>query len=511
MDSKKRIIVNTGAQYIKAIINICLALYSTRLILDALDIDDYGIYSAVASVVSILGYLTNALVITTQRYLSFYLGKGQKEYVNKVFVNSLLIHIAICLLFGIILFALKYIMVNMLLNIPPDRLVAAEHVYSVVVLMLILTILTTPFKALLVANENIVYIAVVEVFDGILKLALALTLMVTSSDKLEFYAIGLFLILMINFLAFSLYCLAKYQECHINFRENTLDLACIKQLTGFAGWTTFGTLAGMCQIQGLAIIINRFFGTAMNAAFGIAQQVNGAVRFVSTSVINAMNPQIMKAEGNGNRKRMLVLASQESKFSAALMIIISVPIMVEMETLLSFWLKTVPEYSVLFCRAFMIAFIIDQLTLGLHAANQATGQIKVYTIWTTIPKILIVPIAWGLFRMGLSTFATMCIYVGVEVIVAAFRIPYMKQLAGLNILEYISSVIIPLVPLSIIVFVTCVLFSRLFGFNYGFLLSTSLSAACGIIAFWVFTLNHAEKEFIRTIVKSRFVHENNSK
>jgi len=503
MNSANRIIINTGAQYIKAIINICLSLYSTRLILDALDIRDFGIYSVVAGVVGILGYLTNALVVTTQRYLSYYNGAKNIEYVKKIFANSLFLHIFISLLFGIILLSLEYILINKFLNIEHTRLNAAGYVYFITVFMLIITLITTPFKALLIANENIVYISVVEICDGFLKLALALTLMNICYDKLIFYSLGMFIILIIDFSAYTVYCFTKYQESRINIHTNPIDINCIKQITGFAGWTTFGMLAGVCQIQGVAIVINKFFGTTMNAAFGISQQVNGAVRFVSTSIINAMNPQIMKAEGNGDRYEMLNLAGKESKFSSALMILISVPIMIEMNDILAFWLKEVPEYSVMFCRAIMIAFIIDQLTLGLHAANQATGRIETYTILTTIPKILIVPIMWMVLKCGFPIYIAMLFYIGIEFVVAVFRIPYMKISAGLNISKYIKNVILPLIPLCIATSCICLLFVYKFDFKYRFFLSSICSVGFGIIALWFFTLTKTERNYIKYLINSK--------
>lgn len=239
-------------------------------------------------------------------------------------------------------------MVGSFLNIAADRVNAALAVYYVTILMLVMTIGSTPFKALLIAHENIVYISVVEVIDGVLKLALAIVLMNLDVDKLIFYSIMMLVILSLNFMAYFGYCKIKYEESRIAFKRNIIDKQCMGQIVGFAGWTTFGMLAGLSQTQGTAIILNKVFGTIMNASFGIASQVNGAIRFVSTSILNAMNPQIMKAEGQGDRHEMLSLAGKESKFSSALMIIISIPLMYEMPSILAFWLKTVPPNTEVF-------------------------------------------------------------------------------------------------------------------------------------------------------------------
>ena len=503
MDSKKIIIANIIAQYTKSIVNICLSLYSTRLVLNALDISDYGIYSLVAGVVGIFGYLANSLVVTTQRYISFYHGAGDIAQVKKFFANSIFIHFVICILFAAILFTIGNYVICHFLNIAAERKEAALIVYFVTTLMLIMTIATTPFKALLVAHENIIYISIIEICDGVLKLCLALTLISVDTDKLVFYSLMMLCILTINFLAFSLYCFFKYEESRIRLRNDTLDKQCIRQITGFAGWTTFGMLAGLSQTQGTAIILNKSFGTTMNAAFGIASQVNGAIRFVSTSILNAMNPQIMKAEGANDRAGMLKLAGKESKFSTALMILISMPLIFEMPDILSLWLKEVPAYSAMFCRALMIAFIVDQLTLGLHAANQATGHIKVYTICTTLPKILLIPIMWAIISMGYPITTAMAFYVGIELLVAIFRIPYMKYSAGLDIWSYVNDVLKPLIPLIMFTVFACYMTTCCLHFPFRFVITGIVSVSVSMGCIWRFTLTDSERSYVKTLLPKK--------
>lgn len=501
MDAKKRIITNTIAQYTKSIINICLSLYSTRLILEALNISDYGIYSVVAGVVGMFGYLANSLVVTTQRYISYYYGADDKLYVRKIFANSVFVHIMICIIFCAILLPIGNYLIGSFLNIEQGRVNAAIVVYYVTVLMLIMTIGSTPFKALLIAHENIVYISIVEIIDGILKLGLAIILTILNVDKLIFYAIMMFGILSLNFIAYLAYCKVKYEESKITFKRSIIDKECMKQLVGFAGWTTFGMLAGLSQTQGTAIILNKVYGTIMNASFGIASQVNGAIRFVSTSILNAMNPQIMKAEGEGNRTEMLTLAGKESKFSSALMIIISVPLIYELPSILSFWLKTVPQNTELFCRALMIAFIIDQMTLGLHAANQAMGKIKFYTIATTVPKILLIPIMWIALKIDRTINIAMACYIVIELLVALFRLPYMKYTAGLNIRRYSQEVILPLIPLCISECIVCHLSISLLNLPFRFLITGVISVLASCITIWHFTLTEAERNYFLKLIK----------
>lgn len=503
MDSKKRIIANTIAQYTKSIINICLSLYSTRLILDALNISDYGVYSVVAGIVGMFGYLANSLVVTTQRYISYYYGAGNKEYVKKVFANSVLVHIAICAIFCAILFPIGNYVIGGFLNIASNRINAALIVYYVTILMLVITIGSTPFKALLIAHENIVYISVIEIIDGILKLFLAIVLTLLDVDKLIFYAIMMLVILSLNFIAYYGYCKIKYKESRIAIKRSIIDKQCMGQIVGFAGWTTFGMLAGLSQTQGTAIILNKIYGTIMNASFGIASQVNGSVRFVSTSILNAMNPQIMKAEGQGYRQEMLALAGKESKFSSALMILISVPLMYEMPSILSFWLKTVPQNTEVFCCALMIAFIIDQMTLGLHAANQAMGKIKFYTIATTLPKILLIPIMWIALKAGGTIIIAMTCYIVIELLVALFRLPYMHYSAGLNIRHYFKDVILPLVPLGIVECIVCYVITNILQIPFRFLITGIISLLASGTTIWFFTFTESERNYFIKLIRRK--------
>lgn len=504
MKPVKRIIVNTVAQYTKSIINIGFSLYSTRLILDALSVNDYGIYALVLGITGILGYLTNAFIVTTQRYLSVYIGKGDYFYVKKLFGNSLLIHVIMGVSFFIILALLEDVLINHYLEIEPTRRHAAGVVYFVMAGMLFFSIVSSPFKALLVTHENIVYISIVEVIDGFLKLLLALCLVVMDTDKLIAYSIGMGVILVANFLAFAIYVLMFYPESRVGlFGWEQRDKGCVRQLLSFAGWTTYSMVASICQTQGTSIVLNKFFGTAMNAAYGVGMQVYGAVRFVSTSVLNAMNPQLMKQEGRGNREEMLVLAGKESKFSTALMMIVAIPLMVEMNSILSFWLKEVPEYTSLFCSGLLIAFLLDQLTLGLHAANQATGKIKWYTIIMSTPKILYIPLSIATLALGGSVTYVMAIYVTIELIMALFRIPFMKYLVNLNMKKYAKEVLLPLIPLCVIVTSGSLLISRYINMQYGFLVVVCVGMLIGVFAMWFFCLNKGERQYVENFIKGR--------
>ncbi len=506
MDPAKRIIVNTFAQFIKAISNIGLALYSTRIVLSALTASDFGIYSVIAGVVGMLGFITNTLVATTQRYLSFYNGQNNTDYVKRLFTNSLFIHIILGGCVYLILHLLRDVVIDEFLVIAPWRILAAKEVYDMVVLIFIISILSSPFKAVLIARENIVYISIVEILEGFFKLALAFLLFSLPGDRLILYARGLTIILSISFVAYVFYSYSRYKECTFNFKKFPLDSECTKQLLGFAGWTTYGMFAGVLRNQGMAVILNHFWGTIVNAAYGIASQVYGAVSFFSSSLLNAMNPQIVKAEGSKNRERMVDLACKESKFSTTLMIVISVPIMIEMPQIVDFWLKEVPDNTVLFCRSILLAFLLDQTTLGLHSAIQAIGKLKAYSLIMFTPKILYLPVMAVLLHLKASLTAIMFLYVVVEGVVAIMRIPFSKYAIGINIRGFFNSVIIPVVPLAMITTVSGVILSHLLQFPYSFIITIMATGFISLVVAWIFTLDDKEQAYVKGLLYRKKAH-----
>ena len=319
MNPAKRIIVNTSVQYVKAVITTCLSLYSTRLILDALSINDFGIYSVIVGIVAMLGFITNALIVTTQRYLSVHMGKEDTAFMHKLFTNSLFIHLLFGILISLILISIEGLLFEHVLNIDDARKPTAEVVYVIAVIMLFISILTAPFKALFIAHENIIYIVSVEIADSIIKLLLAIGLAHVTFDKLLVYSWMMALIVCLNFLAFCIYGVLRFKECSILIRKRDIDMQHIRNLTGFAGWTTYGMACVAARNQGTGVVLNHFFGTVVNAAYGIAFQINGAIVFLVVSIQNAMNPQLMQAEGSGNHEKMLAMKKfrKEQPCSAA--------------------------------------------------------------------------------------------------------------------------------------------------------------------------------------------------
>ena len=258
MNSNKRVAVNTVVQYCRTAVNACMSLYIVRVVLHVLGQEDYGIYSLVGGIVAMMGFVTNAMIVTTQRHLSYTYGKAQKGDARILFSNSMLLHLAISGILVLALLLLRNPIFSHYLVIAPQRLDVARMVYVLSVAMLFLSFMTAPFKALFIARENIVYMSIVDVFDCFLKLLFALLLSRVEADKLLTYACMMLVVYLVQWLAFSMYAIIRFDECRPRMFFADRNWGCIRRLMSFAGWTTYGTTAIVLRNQGFAVILNHF-------------------------------------------------------------------------------------------------------------------------------------------------------------------------------------------------------------------------------------------------------------
>ena len=503
MSPAKRIVVNTLAQHTRAIINTCLSLYSTRLVLQALGQSDYGIYSLVAGVVTMLAFLTGALVITTQRQLSFYHGRGNIEDVKGMFSSSLLLHIIIGAAIAVILLIITPFLFSGFLDIDPTRIPTARGVYFMAVLSLAIAFFTAPFKALFIAREEIVYISIVEVIDGIMKLAFALSLPFITYDLLMAYACAIAGIQTFNFLALSLWAVTHFKESTLLPKLGLVRRCYLKELTGFATWTVYSTGCVMGRTQGVAIILNRFFGTIVNSAYGISQQVYHSIAFISQAVTNAMSPQIVKAESIGDRQRMFHLAELSSKYNFLLLSTVVIPLAFEMPEVLTLWLHEVPPYTVTICRFIILTSLCDQITIGLGTANQAIGRIRNYSLVVNTIKVLTLPGFWLCLHLGYGIGQAMWVYFGFEVLCAMMRLPFLKFTAGLSIRHFINHVFARVTLPLIFTISACWMMVTYVNLPLRFLFTGIVSVVVVGITCWLLALEDAERHAVLQMIKKK--------
>jgi O-antigen/teichoic acid export membrane protein len=498
MKPSNRIIVNTLAQYGRTIINMVLSLYSSRLVLEYLGVDDYGIYALVAGVVSMLSFLTNSLVSSTQRFLSVHQGKGNIDKLRELFGNSLIIHIFAGLIISIVLACLTPFLFDGFLNIPESKTSVAKILYIQVVIMVYVSFITSPFRALLVSHENIVYTSIIDTIDGVLKVIFVL-LLPLFANKLLTYGWLMFFIRIFDLLAFTIYCFFKYEECILP-KFKYFNLSYLKELSSFTGWVMYSSGVIAVRTQGMAIVLNKMFGTVINAAYGIGGQIAGLISFVSSSFNAAIAPQLMASTGSGDRKRMWVLAEIECKFSFLLLAMLGIPTMFEMQSLLEIWLVDVPENTKMFGCMFLAMTIIDMLSSGLGTVNRALGKIGKYTLMTFTPKLLIFPICLLGLHFGMSLIWVCIIMVAVETLSMLLRIYYMRNISDFSAMAFCKSVIFRSLPPVIISGLVCWLIFYMIDFNLRFLLTYIIAIPIFILSTYFISLSEMEKNFVNNIV-----------
>lgn len=504
MRPHNRIITNTFAQYFRTFVNVIISLYTVRLVLSALGEVDYGLYILVAGVAAMLSFLINSLTATTQRFVCYHQGKSDLNTLKDVFSNSVILHFLVGLLLVFVLQVISPFLFDGFLNVPIDRLFAVKCVYVTIVVSLFFSFITAPFKALLISHENIVYISIVEIFDCFLKLALVLILINVSYDKLIFYSIIMLGRHFVFFLLLSLFCFFKYEECILPSIAR-IKMSYLKEMVSFAGWSIYGTGCILARQQGIAIVLNKFYGASMNAAYGIGFQIAGHTSFLSTSLSNAISPQIIKAEGAGDRKKSLELSCTSCKMMFFLLTTLCIPCIFEIDSILNWWLKVVPANASLFCIMVLLAHLCDSLTLGLSHVNQAVGKIKLYNICSNTPKLLTLPIILILSKKGTPLFLSVCFYVGIEFLCAIIRLIVVHYTTGLKISVFFSSVIKKeVVPIFIFVSV-CGGFTNCFSFSYRFVFTFLLCIPIYMIAVYFCGLSIKEKELLSNLIKRIFI------
>lgn len=500
MRSSSRVVANTLVQYLRTVISVIITLYTSRIVLANLGVDDFGIYSLIGGVVSMLAFIQTNLANTTQRFLSYYRGRGEIEGVIGIFNNSICTQLFIAVILCGLLAICSDAVFTYVVNISPDRLPAARIVYWLMIGSLFINLQSTPYLATLISRENIVYSSIVQIIDSVLKIPVAVSLVWISEDKLEWYSFMLFGIVILNFSLYYLYCTRHYKECG-QFRFSSFDKKICKALFSFMGWNVYGTGCIVARTQGTAVLLNNFFGTAINAAYGIANQLSGQLSFVSTSLTTAINPQIIKSEGAGNRQRMFWLAEISCKYAFLLFSIISIPAVIYMPTILELWLKNVPEHTVMFCIFMVISAQIDLSTSNLNTANQAIGNVKPYNLWINTIKALTIVAVFFVLWCGLSPTAAMIGYVSVEALCSIARLLFFRAQYSISIRAYIRNVFLKVLPTMVVNAAVCLYVSQYLP-GLLFLVTGCISIIVTSSVTYLFGLKQEERTILVGLYKS---------
>ena len=406
------------------LVSLVVSLYTARVVIKVLGIDDYGIYNIVGGIIVLLSFVNNALMNATQRYISYEIGQDNKKGVNKVMCMSLQCHLLYALVFLLFSSTIGFWFVCTKLNIPVERMDAAYVVYLVSVLTFIISIFQAPYNAAIVAHERMSFYAFVSIFDVMFKLGIVYVLLVVVGDKLIIYSLLILLVTLSSLMLAIIYC---YKKLEFSRPQIVKDKQLFKQFFGFTGWSMYNGCSYIGAQQGGNILINIYNGVAANGAFAIANQTTVIYGFVS-NFQNAFNPQIVKSYSSGQYKEMFSLINRASYFSYYIFLIIAIPMILEMDYIMQLWLGEVPEYAANFCRLLIIYFLVDSFEAPLWMLIGATGRMKLYSVWQGTITLLNIPLSWMLLESGFSIYCVFIVRVFINVVTAFIRPFILKRL-----------------------------------------------------------------------------------
>lgn len=438
-ENNKRIAKNTLYMYFRMGITLLISLFTARVVLNALGVNDYGLYNVVGGFIGILGYLNMLLSQSSSRFITFGLGKGDIANLKKTFSACMTIHLIISIITLILGETIGLWFVNNKLMIDPGRLNVANYIYQLSLFNAVLNIMQTPFQGCITAHEKMSIYAYMSIFDVVMKLLIIYLLLCFNGDKLILYSTFYFSVSIITFIIYRIYCLKKFEECNMKLRY---DKKLYQEIFRYIGWNTLGSFAFMANNQGITVLLNMFFGTFVNAARGIAMNLcNYINQFVSGFQI-AANPQIIKYYAQGDTRQMNTLIKENAKYSSYLILIIGIPIFIETESILMLWLGQVPEYTVWFVRLSIIQILIQSIDSPVGNGIHAYGKMRLPNLTSAIVYLSILPISFVLLKLGTSPITSYIIIIIAYPVALAFDLWILNKYSQFNILEYVKEVII---------------------------------------------------------------------
>ena len=445
--ANKRIAKNTLVLYVRMLFTMGISLFTSRVVLQTLGVEDYGISSVVGGVISMFTFINAAMVSSTQRYLNFELVRGDANQLRSVFSTSLQIHALIALAIIVLSETVGLWFLNEKLVIPEARMTAAMWVYQCSILSCAVSIMSTPYNAVIVAHEKMSAFAYISILDVSLKLLVVYLLVVLPFDKLIILAILNLLVQLFIRYIYTLYCHRHFPESYFQFRFNK---TLFKEMFGFAGWSFWGNLAAILYTQGLNMMLNIFFGPIVNAARGIAVQVQSAVQQFVGGFQTALNPQITKNYASNNLPQMHSLMFRSARFSFLLLFFLSLPVLMETNFILTLWLKTVPDDAVVFTQIMICISLIYTTANPCIIANQATGKVKIYQMVVGGILLLILPISYVVLKLGAPAYSVFIVHFCIESLAQFSRMYMLRKLIHLPLWQYMKNIYIPIVSTVVI-------------------------------------------------------------
>ena len=449
-DNNKRIAKNTLLLYFRMLLMMFVTLFTSRVVLDKLGVTDYGIYNVVGGVVAMLGFLNSSMSNAVQRYLSFEIGKNNEAGVNRIFNVSLFAHAGIAVFVFVVMEIVGVWYLNTHMNIPAERMDAANWVLQCSIFITLFTIVQVPYNAIIISKEQMGIYAYISILEVVLKLLVVYMLAIGNFDKLKLYSVLIMVVTIGIVMIYRFYCTRKYKEAKFKFIK---DWNLLKQIVGFASWNMLGELAWVFTGQGVNIILNSFFGPVVNAARGLAEQVNGAVNRFVANFQTAVNPQLIKNYASDQLGEMKTLLFRSTRFSYYLLLALSLPIILKMDFILHLWLKEVPDYTTGFCQLVLVSSLVSTLSNLLAQVARAYGKIRNYQIIVSIFLFLNFPFSYIVLKFGGSPLSTMFVNIGINAMLLFVRLRLTNRMIQMTYGSFIRNVLFPVIIVTAVALV----------------------------------------------------------
>ena len=469
-------------------------LYTSRIVLNALGVEDFGIYNVVGGVVAMFSILSSSLSAAISRFITYELGKGIQDNLNKIFSSALTIQLGLASIIIILAETIGIWFLNIKMNIPEIRMEAANWVFQFSILTFTINLISIPYNASIIAHEKMAAFAYISILEAFGKLAIAYLIIISPIDKLIFYAILMCSVALIVQLTYGNYCKRHFNECTYRF---IWDKQLLKQMFSFAGWNFIGASSAVLRDQGGNVIINLFCGPAVNAARGIAFQVNSAIQSFVNNFMIALNPQITKSYAVGNKEYMMTLIFQGARLSFYMLLLLSLPILINAHYILELWLKIVPEHTVFFVQLVLIFAMSESISQPLITAMLATGKIRNYQIIVGGLQMLNFPISYILLRLGFFPEIVIVVSIGISQCCLITRLILLRNMIGISIRKYLHKVYFNILIVSIVAIILPLISTQYIDESFiGFIIVSLIAVICTITSIYFIGCNRQERQFI---------------
>ena len=502
--NNKRIAKNTLLLYFRMLFLMVVSLYTSRVVLNTLGVNDFGIYNVVGGVVAMFSMLSGSLSSAITRFITYELGTGNQDNLRKIFSSSVTIQIGLATLIVLLAEAVGIWFLNVKMNIPDARMVAANWVFQFSILTFAINLISVPYNASIIAHERMSAFAYISILEALGKLAIAYLITISPMDRLIFYALLMCVVALLIRLVYGYYCKKHFEECTYHL---LWDKDLLKRMFGFAGWNFIGATSAVLRDQGGNIIINLFCGPAVNAARGIAFQVNNAISGFVTNFMTALNPQIIKSYATDNRDYMMDLIYQGARFSFYMLLILSLPVLVNTHYLLGLWLKIVPDHAVLFVQLVLLFAMSESISNPLVTAQHATGKIRDYQLIVGGLQMLNLPVSYVLLRMGMFPEVVIVVAIVISQCCLGARLLLLRGMIGLSIKTYAMKVYLNVLIVTMISAILPFFISKQLEESFlNSILLSFLAFICTGITIYYIGCNKTERQFVLNkmyIIKNR--------